>query len=196
MSLLIFEGVTGSGKTSTIDALRSMCELTLIREERTFDDFMREFDRDPRAATCRAVQRLGDVLDEVAHRTLDNIVLERFHFSNIALGADPERFSEIEERLSRLGCKVVVFIVLESELARRSLYRSEYGGADWQGLLSWNGSEDAALRALQHAQNARLKAIESARLPYRELNTAAMEWERYAADVADFVDWPRKLVSG
>jgi deoxyadenosine/deoxycytidine kinase len=55
MGVLIVEGVTGAGKTSTIEALQRVASFELVDEDATFDDFMTEFLADPDAAARRKV---------------------------------------------------------------------------------------------------------------------------------------------
>jgi hypothetical protein len=113
-------------------------------------------------------------------------------FSDIALGANPELFRGIDERCSSLGCAVVVFTLPDDALVRRSLYRVEYDGIDWQAFCSRYGSEHGALEALRRSQMARLSAIKCGRLPYREVDTSAMQWNGYAQEIAGSADWLRR----
>jgi hypothetical protein len=185
--VIILEGLTGVGKTSTIEALKRVRACQVIPEERTFGDFMIDFDSDPENAVARAADRLHEILDELIPSPRDRIVLERFYFSFTALGANPVFFTSIEQRLSDLDCTVVVLTIPDRLLASRSLYRSEYDRTDWQSLCSRYGSEAAALEALRQSQAARLAAIKSSRLPYREIDTSAMRWHEYALDIANSV---------
>lgn len=192
MGPLIFEGITGAGKSSTLEALRRVCTCSVVSEDVTFGDFMREFDLDPGVAALGFAQRLNSVLDDVARHAAENVVLERFHFSAIALGADAVVLREVELRCRDLGCTVVIFTLPDVALKSRSLYRREYDGADWQGLCSAYGSEQAALRVLRRAQSRRVDAIRAGLLPYLEVETSDMAWERYAEKIAAWAKWPRR----
>jgi thymidylate kinase len=190
VSLLILEGVTGAGKSSTIKALQSIAAFNLIGEETTFDDFMNAFSRDPDTASSLARGRLAAILDEVerADRSRDYL-LERFHYSQLALGSDWKWYREIDARCAALEGKVVVLTVPDDLLASRALYRAEYDGADWQQFVPRFGSEDKALGAIRAAQSARIAGVKQSALPFRLLDTSAQAWDRYASEIASYASF-------
>lgn len=197
MSVLILEGVTGTGKSSTIEALQSMAAFELIDEEATFDGFMEAFDADPDAASHDASKRQAAILDKIElSRNSRHYLLERFHFSQLALGSDWKWYREVDERCAALQCKVAVLTLPENELASRSLYRSEYDGNDWQDLISQHGSEERALEVLRKAQSMRIEAIRQSRLPCRLIDASAKDWHRYAKEISRWMDWPLLANSG
>jgi hypothetical protein len=63
MGVAIIEGLTGTGKTSTIEALRAVATFELIDEEATFDDFATEFFANADAAAGHATTRMTAILD-------------------------------------------------------------------------------------------------------------------------------------
>lgn len=153
MSILIVEGVTGAGKTSTIAALRPIADFKLFDEELTFDDFMTDFFVDPDAAALRAANRMAAILSQIEADPSQKYLLERLHFSQLALGSDWKWYREIDSRCGRLGCRVVLLSLPNGELGSRSLYRSEYGGKDWQDFIQRYGSEARSLDAIRLSRN-------------------------------------------
>ena len=191
VSVLIIEGVTGTGKTSVIEALSEIVKFDLIDEEATFDDFMTEFFADPTAAAHRARNRMAVILDGIeAHSRSRRYLLERFHFSQLALGSDWKWYRNLNERCAALGSKVVVLVLPDDRLAQRSLFRAEHGGKDWQNLINRYGSEEKALRVLKDSQASRIKAVEKSRLRHRILDTSEKAWRRYAVEITDWAGWP------
>jgi len=190
VSVLILEGVTGAGKTSTIEALQKIASFALVAEESTFDDFVGEFSVDPDAASRHARSRMTVILDQIeAAGDSRHHVLERFHFSQIALGSEWKWFRNVDDRCAALNCKVVVLALPGDQLASRSLYRAEYDGADWQHLILLQGSEERALDALRQAQSARIDAIKQSRLAYRIVDASEKAWDRYALEIARWMGW-------
>lgn len=190
MSVLIVEGLTGTGKSSTIEALQSLAAFRWFDEEATFDDFMTEFHADRDAAARRARDCMARILDAVeANDPPHRFLLERFHFSQLALGSEPQWYETIGARCSALGARVAVLTLPDSALAARSLYRREYGDEDWQGLIASSGSEAAALETLRNAQARRIEAVMQSGLEYSLVDTSAADWERYAREIAAWMNW-------
>jgi len=190
MGIAIIEGLTGTGKTSTIEALRALTTFELIDEEATFDDFVTEFLANPNAAARQATTRMATILDNIeARRGPGCYLLERFYFSHLALGSPWLFYKGLDERCAMLKIKVVVLALPEEEIAHRSLYRTEHGDRDWQRLIDHYGSEQEALRALSRAQTARIQAVAQSRLEHRVVDTSEKQWHRYAAEIAEWLDW-------
>jgi hypothetical protein len=135
---------------STLYALLSeIVTFDLIDEEATFDDFMTEFFADPIAAAHRARNRMAEILDRIeAHNRSSRYLLERFHFSHLALGSEWKWCQNLNERCAALGSRVVVLALPDNRLAQRLLHRAEHGGKDWQNLINRYGPEEKALRPL------------------------------------------------
>jgi hypothetical protein len=188
-NILIVEGLTGSGKTSTINALQSMASFALVREEETFNDFMTELQEDSDVAASRANARMSLILRRI-ETTRQNTLLERFHFSQIALGSDWSHYRDLNDRCRRLGCAVAVLHIPRRLLSSRSLYRTEYGGEDWQSLTQYHGTEESALRALEDTQNLRIEAVKQSGLPHRIIDTSEKAWPEHAAEIASWLGWP------
>ena len=190
MSGIILEGVTGVGKSSTIKALRSLAPFELVDEEATFGDFMTEFSADTDAASEKARKRLEEILTWIEREKPKKYVLERFHFSQIALGSEWQWYREIDRRCAALGIKVVVLVLPEERLLSRSLYRSEHNGTDWQNFIQRYGSEVKALHAIRLSQQMRLDAIEQSELTGVLIDTTGEDWNAYAKTIAGCVGWP------
>lgn len=189
MAILIVEGVTGSGKSSTVRALHSRASFRLYDEQLTFDDFLTHFWDDPRAAGRRAVRRFESILTEIERHPGQHFLLERFHFSPIAVGSDPATYEAINERCAAVGCKTAVLTIPDDQLIWRSLNRREYGAKDWQSLIARYGSEHGALNLLRAAQNHRIEAVKRSGLSFRLIDTSAMAWDDYALQLAQWAEW-------
>jgi hypothetical protein len=191
MAILILEGVTGSGKSSTVRALQACAAFKLYDEDATFDDFLTQFWDNPGAAAGRAVRRFASILTEIEKDPSQNCLLERFHFSPIAVGSDLAWYQAINERCAALGCKVAALTIPEEELRLRALNRKEYCDKDWQFLIARYGSVEASLGVLRAAQRRRVEAIGASGLPSLLIDTSAMAWDDYAAQIARWAGWVR-----
>lgn len=190
MGIAIIEGLTGTGKTSTIETIRALTTFELIDEEATFDDFVTEFLAKPDAAARQATTGMATILDKIeAQRSSRCYVLERFYFSHVALGSPWSFYKGLDERCASLKIKVIVLVIPVEEIVHRSLYRTEHVGRDWQKLIDHYGSEREALRTLSRAQAARIQAVAESRLEHRIVDTREKQWRRYAAEIAEWLDW-------
>ncbi len=142
------EGVTGAGKTSTINALRGLRAFELFDEEATFDDFVSGFRLDRDNAARQARDRMTAILDRIeSDLSGSNVLLERFHFSQLALGSEWRWYRDIDDRCAALGVRVGVLFLPVATLESRSLYRAEYDGQDWQDLIGHYGSKNGGSRS-------------------------------------------------
>jgi hypothetical protein len=189
VSILIIEGVTGAGKSSTIGALQKMANFHLVDEDATFDDFLSEFFVDPDGAARKARDRMMGILDDIISDDLGRVVLERFHFSMLALGSGWNWYREIDERCAALNCKVINMVLPPELIARRSLRRDEYGGEDWQRMIPYYGSEEKALSVLRQAQRLRIEALGESHLESKSIETSEKAWDVYALEILHWLGW-------
>ena len=190
MSVAIIEGLTGTGKTSTIEALLAVTTFELIDEEATFDDFVTGLVASADTAAAEAATRMAAILDEIESQPRSKrYLLERFYFSQLALGSPWSWYRDLDDRCATLEAKVVVLVLPEEQIGRRSLYRAEHDHRDWQNLIERYGSEEEALRALSLSQTARIQALAGSRLEHRIVDTSEKQWHRYALEVAEWLGW-------
>lgn len=189
MAILIVEGVTGSGKSSTVRALQSRASFRLYDENQTFDDFLTHFWDNPATAARREAHRLQAILTEIERGQEEHYLLERFHFSPIAVGSDPAWYRSINERCAALQCKAAVLTIPDDQLRCRALNRKEHGARDWQSLIARYGSEQAALNLIRSSQEHRIEAVQGSGLPFILIDTKAMAWDEYAKELARWAGW-------
>jgi hypothetical protein len=192
VSILIIEGVTGAGKSSTISSLQKIATFHLVDEDATFDDFLSEFFADPDGAAHKARDRMMRILDDITSDDLGHVVLERFHFSMLALGSGWNWYREIDERCAAFNCKVINMVLPPELIARRALRRDEYGGEDWQNLILYYASEERALSVLRQAQRLRIEALGESRLESKSIETGQKAWDVYAHEIVSWLGWPTR----
>lgn len=189
MRLLLLEGLTGAGKSSTLASLQRRLRsagaaCAIFYEEATFGELMDEL-----AAGVSGPQlcwRLETVLAMLPPPGVDWVILERFHPSYYALHPQWELYAGIDARLAQLGARLVLLDYPDDRLAERALYRHERSG--WSdGWLQRAGSETAALAELGASLQARREAAARSRLPVLRLDTSARDWEQAAAAIQAWV---------
>jgi hypothetical protein len=183
----ILEGVTGTGKSHTIAALRrlGLAPPVVVDEEETFGDVMSELAEGTKADGV-FVRRLVSVLGRLNAEKHPSFLLERFHLSYYALAPEWTRYDDIDRRLADLGVSLVLLVVDDDSLRARSLCRAEYGGQDWQDFARLYGSEAKALTALRDSQHRRLEALAKTRLRHLTINTGDRMWDDYAKTLSSF----------
>jgi hypothetical protein len=74
-----------------------------------------------------------------------------------------------------------------SSMASRVLDRPERADSDWrQGMFDYYGSRDQAIAAAVTSQERRHEVLALTALPSLLIDTTAMEWPRYAAQITEF----------
>ena len=192
VSVLIVEGLTGTGKTSTIAALRTIADFRCFGEESTFDDFVEQYNADRETAARRACARMSRILDAIESDAGSSVLLERFHFSQLAVGSERHWYEPINARCVEMKVRVAILTIADSALTGRALYRAEYENTDWQGLIESHGSQTSALEVLRRAQERRIEAVAESGLEYHLIDTTEMLWKRYATQIAGWMNWRKE----
>lgn len=176
---VILEGLTGTGKSSTLATMKRLGLLPalVISEEETFGDFMTELE----GGSANLAR-----LDAVAARALSEpaFLLERFHLSCYALLPEWDRYAAMDARMAEAGVRGVLLTIDDALLRPRSLMRAEYNDTDWQHFAEHFGSEDAALEALRTSQARRVEAIAWSKMRWTRIDTSEQDWNATARATA------------
>jgi hypothetical protein len=183
---LILEGLTGTGKTQTLAAMKRLGLLppVVVSEEETLGEVMDEIATDP-TDVRHLLRRLTAVHAQLPTTPSPGFLLERFHPSYFALLPVWSYYDALDAELATMDVSTALLTIDPRELRDRSLCRREHDGADWQGFAARFGSEDKALDALRASQDRRFDALARSRLKSRIIDTGGMEWERYARSLAE-----------
>jgi len=194
---ILIEGVTGAGKTQTLQALVQHVAFSsllgsgrVFAEEETFGEIMSEI-QEPGISNEQYLRRLTHILglvEEKAASSRDRVgfVLERFHLSYYAQLPDWDLYAGLDERLARLNCITVLLSIPEQDLVRRCLDRKERAGTSWtQDMVTHFGSREAVLGAVIQSTRRRREAARMSRLPLLEIETGAESWSEYATRIVE-----------
>jgi len=194
---ILIEGVTGSGKTHTLRALKHHREFSdllgsgrVFDEEETFGEFMSEIQEQgiPVQYHLRRLEHVLTLLERKSGSAEKPVgfVLERFHLSYYALLPDWDLYAAFDERLARLNCRTVLLRVPEPDISLRCLDREDRAGTTWSDdMISHFGSRPAVLDAIVQSTRRRSEAARKSRLPTLEIDTGARSWEVYADQVVE-----------
>jgi hypothetical protein len=197
VSGILLEGVTGAGKTQTLQALMQHHEFSsllgsgrVFDEDETFGEVMAEI-REPGISNYHHLRRLERVLallEQDAGRIQGRVgfVLERFHLSYYALLPDWDLYAAFDERLARLKCLTVLLHIPEQDLAHRCLDREDRAGTTWSDdMLTYFGSRLAVLDAIVQSTLRRREAAQKSRLPVLNIDTGSRSWKAYADEIVN-----------
>ena len=197
VSCIVIEGVTGSGKTQTLQALMQHKEFSALLgsgcvfdENETFGEVMSEIQQ-PGFSTEHYLRRLVGViglLDQQAASAPGRVgfVLERFHLSYYVLVPDWDLYAVFDERLARLNCLTVLLCIPEQDLAQRCLDREDRAGTSWtKDMIMHFGSRQAALDAIIQSTRRRREGAQRSRLPLIEIETGSGSWSKYADKIVE-----------
>lgn len=193
MPLVILEGLTGAGKSSTLAALvqqlqAQSAELQIVYEEETFGELMAEM-AIRKENPCHRLQTILARLqtDTAGAQPKKWLLLERFHPSYYALLPDWSLYQAIDQQLAALGARLVLLGYPAEALASRALYRMEREAEGWsQGFLALYGSEALALAALETSRCQRIEACQLSALTCLEIDTSQQIWDVYATRILDW----------
>ena len=190
----ILEGITGSGKSSTLAALAERRDFQIMlgrgeifSEEVTFGDFMQESREDP-YSIVRLETTLAKIEHEARRDTRYVYVLERFHFSYNTFAHEWSIYHSIEKRLNVLNCGVILLTIPEEQVLARSLDRADMVGTDWvEQMVAFFGSYEAAVTGIVESSRRRRDDVRSSILPSVEIDTSSSDWNAYAATAVKFL---------
>ncbi len=185
--ILIVDGVTGSGKTSTIQWLMSRhgSSITFISEDQTLGSIMEDI-RDTEWRAHPRFPALESVLDRIEREIADEpnrlFLIERFHLTSYALFPIWDCFRTYDNRLRKLG-SAIVLLSYPTELAeQRSIMCFER--EKWaESMDEWYGSREKAIKAVQLSQGFRFEALSHTSLPFLHVDTRNKDWLRYSATI-------------
>jgi hypothetical protein len=181
---IVLEGVTGTGKSSVIAALKPLVAgLVVVPEELTVGELMAEI-RDAGgevlpshlARLDRALEAVDALADDIP------VVLERFHPTFVALGASVALVAAHDAALAARGFEVVLLDLPDAALRARSLHHATRPGAA-AALAAFYGGEPAALAALRLSQARRRAYLAQSALASRILDTSSADFAHLALEI-------------
>lgn len=182
-SLLIFEGIASSGKT-TLERLmhESWADSAIVSEGRTLMPLIDN--REVGAARLH----LEAVLKEIQQSTVPNLIIDRFHFTHaFRTKTDLLAFEDLEARLRRLDRKVaVIFLFMDESIIWERIKESEHiRGAAWSRRKAGTDEE----RALYYREQQRtlLELMRQSSLPVCAVNTTDKNWDRCLQEIRRFL---------
>lgn len=191
--ILILEGVTGAGKSSTLKELTARLDASAVRfifEDDTLGDLMENV-RDPAWQSRPTFAALDRVLEELeadfVRYPARRFVVERFHLTAFALLPRWELFASYDARLARLGALHVLLSYPDAMAEGRSIDRPDRAAEGWAaGMAEWYGSREAAVSAVVLSQDGRWQGLKRSALPFLHFDTRQQDWPRYAETILSF----------
>ncbi|HET9129842.1 MAG TPA: hypothetical protein VFO86_02775 [Terriglobia bacterium] len=197
MTCILIEGVSGSGKSQTLQALMHHKEFPALLgsgrvfpEEDTFGEVMSELQQ-PGISNERRLRRLTHTLEliegqAVSTRGRSGFVLERFHLSYYVLLPEWNLYADFDARLARLNCLIVLLSIPEEDIATRCLDRKDRAGTSWtKDMIAHYGSRESVLDAIIQSVRKRRNAAQMSRLPLIEIETGLGAWSEYANKIVE-----------
>jgi hypothetical protein len=194
---ILIEGVTGSGKTQTLQALMHHKDFSALlgsgrvfAEEETFGEVMSEM-QEPGISSEHYLRRLTHILGLVEANVISahdrvGFVLERFHLSYYVLLPEWNLYAGFDARLARLNCLTVLLSIPEQDVARRCLDRKDCAGTSWtEDMIAHFGSREGVLDAVIQSVRKRREAARMSGLPLIEIETGSGAWSEYASKIVE-----------
>ena len=191
---LIVDGVTGTGKSSTLAALAEcasrpawLARACVVTEEETLGEALSQEMQNAALDDRARAWRLDAVLDRMDREGAETSwILERFHPTYAALLPAWTGVDEIDQRIAAHHFVFVLLRVPEQDLMARALRRADRGEAWTAEMAAHYGSEQAALNAIVESQRRREAFVARTRLPTLVIDTSSRDWAAHATAIARF----------
>ena len=182
-NLIIFEGITSSGKTTLEKFLaEALPRSTVISEGTTLMPLVENTDAN------LAQKFLKEQLKIISENPAKTIIIDRFHFTHaFRTQSDLYTFSAIETDLQKIGTVLVVFLTIEpSHIQERIEETIQYRKDDWKKGAQGSLEEKVAYYANQ--QHTLQSFVASTSLPTLTIDTTNKAWNEYAKEILSKVD--------
>jgi len=184
MKILIFEGISTSGKTSVINRLseyllQQKYSFEIIGEDRTLMPIISNKEVNVSLNFLKKeIQKLAQLQKEV-------IVFDRLYFTHIFRTSSSMRdFQEIEEMLKKIATVVVVFLKIdESSIPKRIEIARAYRDKEWNEFVSRKGSSREIYQYYIQQQKYLLDNLKETSLRYEVFDATDMNFERILDDI-------------
>ncbi len=175
-SILLFEGIASSGKTTLekllIEELKSA---TIISEGKTLMPLIDNVDKNT------AIQHLHTILEESNNIPEQTLILDRFHLTHCyRTKSKLESFYEIENQL--LDSSKILLILLtidESMIEKRIRETMSYRKNDWQKGAKNIINFQEKIIYYNNQQEQLIRLFTESKLPKLKINTSQKDWNSY-----------------
>jgi len=202
---VVLEGISCSGKTSVLNALKSV-HLNNPESERSvivlgehytqvlqnYNGTLHKYSReehlsllDQRLSALENLHYFSDSLGPYSQRARGLFfILERFHLNHKHAypNASQNEILKIEQRLKALNAQCFVLSISASVVRNRMIHRHKEFNSASKSCINTTINEHIA------AGNKLIQIAKKSFLGYREINTDAMNWEIYAELILDQLD--------
>ncbi|MBB3126696.1 hypothetical protein FHS19_001350 [Paenibacillus rhizosphaerae] len=203
---VILEGLSTTGKTSVLSALKrvhslsSHAERTMIALSEHYSQILhsdhgvlRSLDHNEHMKLLNQhisyLEQLHGWIESLGHTKPSNgifFILERFHLNHRAAFADHSEIEALEQRLLSLNAKCVLLTISREAIPSRFV---ESRGEAWRKyVMSNHPSADDACRKFVEDQEILRRCMKQSLIPAMEINTDEASWDGYASQILKALD--------
>ncbi|MET3848689.1 hypothetical protein [Paenibacillus sp. OAE614] len=203
---VILEGLSTTGKTSVLSALKRVqslsphAERTMIALSEHYSQILhsdhgvlRSLDQNEHIQLLNQhiayLEQLHGWIESLGHAKPSNgifFILERFHLNHRSAFADHSKIEALEQRLLRLNAKCVLLTLSPEAVPTRFV---ESRGEAWRSYVMANHpSADEACRKFVEDQERLRTCMKQSLIPAMEINTDEAAWDDYANQILRVLD--------
>lgn len=180
MQVIIFEGIPTSGKTSTINAFKSIlqCSYEIIYEDETLMKILDNKDE------TVALNHLESYKNKIENLDVDLLIIDRFHYTHIfRSNSNYEIFGELESWLTQFNAKVIVMKMSFNEIMNRINLSLTHRDESWGDYVSKKGNPDEIKQYYFNQQSKLFEICSGSKLDNYMINTDSRDWDNYAKKI-------------
>lgn len=186
MTVIIFEGIATSGKSTLIKILQENTlvgrKVTVFTEEQTHEPIMKDI-------SDTNVPFFKSLLTKVDEDS-DVVIFDRLYLTQaFRAKIDLATYADIEQSLSRYSAVTIFLKVDESAIAERVMKAAEHRQTSWGDYIRTKGRtvEEIAEYYIGQ-QRSQLQLLEQSRLPHHTLDTTNHEYDKLAEEIKKIVN--------
>lgn len=203
---VMLEGLSGSGKTTTLLALKKLLaadtesERSIIVLAEHYSQVLNsvngKFVMMNREEHCKLLSKRIEMLEQLNEyaRSLGSfsrrsrglfVIFERFYLNHIVSfhDAQSDEMLALADRINDLGLKEILLVASNESHEKR---KSPLKPSDLPGL---SADQLARLNDWKTEQSSYLKAAEQSKIPTLVLHTDSLDWEGFAKQIVGFTDY-------
>lgn len=183
MTILIFEGIATSGKTSVEQELATILAnnevgFEVISEDKTLMPILDNTDKEV------GLQLLSESLDDAINKDERVIIFDRFHFTHVfRTRSTIQDFAAVEQELLRHNAVVLFLKVSEQDIPARIAWAIEHREKEWGEHVRRKGSMDEIIEYYKNQQRELEQVLTKTSLPVAVYDTSDLGFKRIAESI-------------
>ncbi len=185
--IIIFEGISTSGKTSVIGELECVLRgrkinYKIIDESETLMPIIDNTDKNV------AISFLKEIISKYIFESIDLLIFDRLYFTHIfRTHATIADFSEVEDMLLTYKTHLYVMYIDDERIPERIEYSLNVRDRTWRSYVLKKGTRDEIYEYYISQQKRLTELAKNSNIPSTVVNTSEMHFDTIAKNIANTI---------